>query len=457
MIRNLFLRFKKERDLTTIPISKGIWILAIPMIISNLLQAAYNLVDMVWVGRLGAEALAAVSMSGQILMITIFIMIGVGIGTTALVARSFGAKQTDEANKIALQSLIMGFFGAVIFGVIGYYFSPAMLKALGASPEVLQLGVGYMQVLFAGIIVMFCLFFVAAILQGAGDAATPMVILGFSVVLNVILDPLLIFGIGIFPRLGVVGAAWATVIAEAIGSIIALEILLRGRSRIHVRLSNFKVDFGVMWRILKIGIPASMQMILRGMMGIVLIVIVAGFGTVAIAAYGVGMRLTMLAMMPGFALGAAAGTMVGQNLGAQKPDRAVASAWTAVGIYFVFMAVISSTFFFLAPQLMQIFNNQPEVISIGSQFLRIVSLGMLFVSVGLILGRAVSGAGDTMHPMLFTFIALWLVQIPLAFVLARFTPLGLTGVWVAILAAQIVLVSLNTIWFQMGRWKLKKI
>ncbi|MFH1826243.1 MAG: MATE family efflux transporter [bacterium] len=457
MIKKIFNKFKKERDLTTISISKGIWILAIPMIISHLLQAAYNLVDMIWVGRLGPEALAAVSMGGQVLMVTLFIMIGVGIGTTALIARSFGAKQYSEAANIAVQSIILGFAFSIVFGVIGYFWSPAILKGLGASTQVLELGVSYMQILFGGIFLMFTMYFVGAVLQGAGDAATPMVIFGVSVLLNIILDPLLIFGIGIFPRLGVAGAAWATVISEGIGSLIALEVMLKGRSRLKLRLDNFKVNLGVMWRIIKVGVPASAQMILRGMMGIVLITVVASFGTMAIAAYGVGMRLMMLAMMPGFAMGAAAGTMVGQNLGAKKPERAVASAWTAVGYYFVFMIVIAVLFQFCAPSLMSVFNANSQVISIGSDMLKIISLGMLFVAVGLILGRSISGAGDTMPPAIFTFISLWLVQVPLAIYFSKIPALGLRGVWYAILIAQVILVSLNLIYFQLGRWKTKKV
>lgn len=457
MIKKILQKFQQERDFTAGSITKSLFILAIPMILSNLFQTAFNLVDMAWVGRLGAEALAAVSMSGAILMILMFVMIGIGIGTTAMVARFVGARKYPEAENIAMQSLIMGFFGSVIFAAIGYFLSPWMLGVLGAEPAVVSLGTGYLQITFLGIIVIFYMFLIAAILQGAGDAATPMLILGFSVLINIVLDPLLIFGVGFFPRMGVNGAALASVIAEAVGSLVALEVLLHGRSRVHVRLNDFRIDLGGMWRILKIGIPASVQMSLRGLMGVVLVAIVAGFGTNAIAAYGVGLRLSMLAMMPGFALGAAAGTMVGHNLGAQKPERAVASAWTAVGYYAVFMLLASVFFFFLAPQLMTVFNRQPEVVSVGADFLRIIAVSNLFVAVGMILGRAISGSGDTVPTMLFTFISLWIVQVPLAFYLSRLPALGVRGVWFAVLAAQVMLALLNTAWFQLGRWKMKKV
>lgn len=457
MIKKIFMRFQKERDLTTISISKGIWVLAIPMIFSNLLQAAFNLVDMIWVGRLGAPALAAVAMSGQILMIVMFLMIGVGTGTTAMVARAIGERKQGKANNAAMQSLIMGFAGSIFFAVIGYFLSPWFIKVLGASPEVVRLGTGYLQITFMGVIVIFFMFLISAILQGAGDAATPMVVLAIATVINIILDPFMIFGIGFFPRLGVNGAAWATVIARAIGAAIALEVLLRGRSRVHVRIRRLRTDLDTMWRILKIGIPSSTEMTLRGLVGIVLYAVVAGFGTYAVAAYGVGVRLFMISIMPGFALGMAAGTMVGQNLGAEQPDRAVRSAWTTVAYYSIFMFAMTVILFIFAPYLMVFFNRDLEVVRIGTNFIRITSLGNIFIAFSLILNRSLSGAGETVPPMIFTFTALWLVQIPLSIILSRIPFFGINGIWIAILTAYFVQGALVTFWFQLGRWKTKRV
>jgi len=454
MIKKILRKFRQERDLTSGSISKNLWILAVPMMASNFLQTALNLVDMAWVGRLGPDALAAVSMSGSILMILMFLMMGVGMGTTAMVARFVGAKQFSQAEHVATQSLIMGFWCSLVFAVLGYFISPWLLKILGADTQVLFLGTGYLRILFLGVVVMFYMFLISAILQGAGDTVTPMIVLALSFVINIVLDPLLIFGIG-FPKMGVNGAAWATVIAEGIGSLVALEVLLKGRSRLRVRINNLKTDWSAVLRILKIGMPAALQMSLRGLMGVALMAIVAGFGTYAVAAYGVGLRLSLLAMMPGFAFGAAAATLVGQNLGAGKIDRAVASAWQAVGFYSIFMIAISLLFISAAPQLMLVFNDQPEVAKIGVQFLHFTAFSSLFISVGLVLGRAISGSGDTLPVAIFTFVALWLIQLPLAYYLSR--GLGLTGVWLAILVAQIVLAGLNIFWFQLGRWKRKKV
>ncbi len=457
MIKKIIQKFREERDLTTGSISKAIWILAIPMIISNLLQAAFNLVDMIWVGRLGPSALAAVAMAGQILMIVMFVMIGIGIGTTALVARAIGEKNRDKANNVAMQSLILGFIGSLVFAVVGYFLSPFLLKILGANVEVTALGTGYMQILFMGVIVMFYMFLISAVLHGAGDALTPMLILAGATILNIILDPIFIFGWGFIPRMGVNGAAWATILSETIGSIVALEVLLKGRSRIHVKMKYFKINWQQIVAILKIGIPASAQMSLRGLVGIVLIAVVATFGTFAVAAYGVGIRIIMLALMPGFALGMAAGTLVGQNLGAKQPERAEKSAWTTVGYYSIFMAVMAVLIILFAPRLILLFNNNVSVVAMGTNFLRISAFGLFVVPLSIVLNRALSGAGDTISPLIITFVALWLIQIPLAIYLSKYTGMGLNGVWVAVLVSFIVQSLMVTFWFQLGRWKLKKV
>lgn len=457
MIRKIFYKFQKERDLTQGSIAKNIWILAVPMLISNGLQSAFNIVDMFWVGRLGPTALAAVAMSGSILMIVMFLMMGVSVGTTAMVARFIGQKRKDEADHIAMQSLLMGFVLSLVLAVFGYFVSPWFLRLLGAAPEVVHLGSGYMQILFLGVMVMFYMFLVSAILQGAGDALTPMLILVIATFINIVLDPLFIFGIGFFPRLGVNGAALATVLAEAVGSLIALEVLLRGRSRLQVRINDLKIDWHGMWRILRIGMPAALQMSLRGLVGIVLMAVVSSFGTAAIAAYGVGLRLNMLALMPGFALGMAAGTLVGQNLGAKQLERSNTSAWTAVFYYAIFMVILSILFISFAPQIILIFNNSPEVIRIGSLYLRITAWGYVFVALGIVLNRALSGAGDTISPTIITFVSLWLFQIPLAIFLAKIPYLGVKGIWYAILIAYLVQGLLTAFWFQVGKWKHKPI
>ncbi|MFH1781856.1 MAG: MATE family efflux transporter, partial [Patescibacteria group bacterium] len=335
-------------------------------------------------------------------------------------------------------------------------FAPYMLRILGADPGVVAIGEGYLRIISLGMVPFFFMFVFMAILQGAGDSFTPNIVYVISTILNIILDPIMIFGIGM-PAMGVPGAALATVIAEIVAVVIGLEILLKGRSHIHIKLHHFIPDYSYIWRIIKIGIPATAQMSLRSLMMVVFMGIVASFGTYAIAAYGVGMRLFMLTLVPGFALANAAAALVGQNLGANKPERAAASAWSAVFYYFIFSLVLTVLGYIFAPNLIRIFNNNPIVVDIGTQYIRIYVFGMLFAPFALILGRAMGGAGDTLSPLIITFIALWIIQIPVAVILSRMPAFGLNGIWIAMVFGSFVLAIISVFWFNMGKWKLKKV
>jgi len=448
---------KSDRDLTTGSISNRIWILAWPMMIGNLLQTAFNVVDMIFVGKLGAEAIAAVSLSGMILMLIITLVVGIGIGTTALVARFYGAKEYSQANLVALQSLLFGGIASLLLAVVGFFFSETLLKIFGAEALVVKMGTDYLSIMFLGSFTMFLLFLGAAILRGAGDALTPMLVLMFSALINIVADPLLIFGLGPFPRLEIKGAALATVIARGIGMFIILIILLKGYSYIHIRLKNLKLKFDILWRIIKIAIPGSLQMAIRSTSGLIIMSIAVLYGTCALAAYGIGLRINMIVMMPGFGLGAATATLVGQNLGAKQPQRAEKSAWVALMYYEVIMIVIGSLFYLFAPKIIYIFNNNPEVIQEGVSFLRIVTLSYIFLAMSIVLHQSLHGAGNTVPPMIITAIALFAVRIPLAYFLPRLFPLNTSGIWLAIALSSILEGSVVAFWFRAGRWKEKKI
>ncbi len=443
-----------RKDLTRGSIVRNIWTLATPMMFGNILQTAFNIVDMIWVGRLGSAAIAAVAMSGSILMIIMTMIIGIATGTIAMVARFIGAKENEKANNVAMQSLILSGVASSLLAIVGFGLAEEMLKLLGAKPEVVLLGTGYLRILLVGGVVMFLLFLTEAILRGAGDAFTPMIILIVATVLNAILDPLMIFGHGGFPRMGVNGAALATVISRGIGVVIAFHVLFRGSSHIHLQLRNLKVNFSLMWRMTRIGIPSSVQMSLRSLMGVILMAIVARYGTYAVAAYGIGLRIMMLVLMPAFGLAAAAATLVGQNLGAQKAERAHYSAWAATRFAMLIMGGVGILFFLFASNLVSFFNSNPQVVEIGTRYLKITSAGYLFIALGIVLGRALNGAGDTVSPMVITFISLWCLQIPLALLLPESFHLGVSGVWWAALAASVIHGIMITGWFQRGKWKL---
>ncbi len=439
--------------LTEGPLLRGIFSLATPMLLSALLQNAQSLIDLFWVGRLGPDAVASVAMGATVVWVLFPMLMGLATGTVALVARAVGRDDAEAAAAAAGQSLFLALvFGALSAGA-GGCFAERLLDLLGAAPAVRVGGEVYLRVMLWGSFTVFLLFIGNAAMQGAGDAQTPMRLMLLANALNIVLDPLLIFGFGPIPRLEIAGAAWATLLAQAISALLGLFVLLRGHGTIHIRLVHWRPDANLAYRLLRIGIPGSGQMLSRSLMHAVLMRIVAGFGTAAVAAYGTGMRFHMIALMPAFALGGAAATLVGQNLGAGRPDRARCGAWLAAMVDIGFMTGSALILTIFAPKLIRVFNADAAVITIGASYLRIVSPFYLFAALGIVLGRALNGAGDSLRPMIFTIATLWGLQVPMAAGLARRPDFGLHGVWWAMAASTIVHGLLTAFWFEWGRWK----
>lgn len=448
---------KKSELITAGPLVRGIGLLAVPMLVSAVLQNLQSLIDLFWVGSLGPGAVASVAMAGTILMVLFPMLMGLSTGTVALVARAVGARRWDDAGEAASQSILLAAVLGVLSGLIGWHYSGHLFRLLGAAPEVVSDGGAYLRITLLGSFTVFVLFIGNAALQGAGDTMRPMYIMAIANVLNIVLDPLFIFGLGPFPRMGVSGAAVATVLSQAIAAIASVHILLSGKAHLQVRLSQWKPNLSLSWRILRIGIPGSGQMLSRSLMAAVLMRIVAACGTVAIAAYGTGLRFHMLVLMPAFAFGGAAATMVGQNLGAEKPERAHRAAWLATGIDALLMAFFAAVLMTFAAPLIRVFNADPDVVDIGARYLRIVSPFYLFAAVGIVLGRALNGAGDSVAPMIITILSLWGLQVPLAIWLARVWQPATQGIWWAISAAMTVNGLLTAGWFSTGRWRHKKV
>ncbi|MGA1840936.1 MAG: MATE family efflux transporter [bacterium] len=444
-----------KKDLTEGSIVKNIWILALPMVIEMVMQSTFNVIDLFWVGKLGPEAIASVSLSGVILMVYFSIIIGIATSSSALVARRIGAKDKEGANFIIFQAIFLGLIVSIFFGYIGFDNARFFITRLGATDIVIQEGTLYLQVMFAGSIAIVLLFIINGIFRGVGDAMEAMYVLLFSNILNIIIDPLLIFGIGPFPELGVKGAAVATILARSCGIIFQIYILINGTGRIKLSFKNLGIDFGIIWQIITIGIPASGQLLLR-MIGMVVIMrIVALFGTFAIAAYGIAMRIFQIILFPGFGLGNASATLVGQNLGAGNPKRAEHSAWITGLITMFLLGGCSILFFASARTLIRIFNDNTMVISFGVTCIRIISISYLFNGLGVVLSRSFMGAGDTLSPFVINGLTLWLLQLPLAFVLAKPLDLGVNGIWLAITISNIMNVLISAAWFKVGRWKYK--
>ncbi len=444
-------------DLTSGSLSKNLWSLAIPMMATNAFQTLFNVVDMIFVGRLGPDAIAAVSAVGIAMMIPFALILGLSIATGAMISRFYGAGDRGLAAHIASQAIQAISIGGLGMTVIGVILAPYILQIFGVTPQVGQMGTTYIQIVFLASIPVSLQFLTAAIFQAVGDAKTALWINIISVVINIALDPVFIFGLGPVPRLEVAGAAWATVLARVIGMITALIFLFSRHSALRLIWKGWYLDGAIIKRILTIGLPSSLQMTLRSISRIILMSIISGYSMVALAAYGIGLRLDMLIMMPGFGLAAATATLVGQNLGAEKPKRAEKSSWLASGYYVLMMSLVGLVFYLYPEPVYRLFNDTPSVIHHGIQYLRTVVLAYPLLAIAIILTRSLAGAGETFKTMIITAISLFGVAVPVAFWLPGAFSIGVRGVWIAIALSNAVNALILIPIFLRGQWKQKAV
>jgi putative MATE family efflux protein len=438
------------------PILPAIWHVALPMMVSMGLQSLFNLVDIYFVGKLSAQAVAAVGMSGIVMFVMMTFIIGLGTATRALIARFVGSRDMDKASETAFASLTIALGLSVLVAFFGTFLAPQILELLGAEGEVLVLGVKYIRIMFIGVMGLTFSISVNSILQGAGDARTPMIILLFSTGLNIILDPMLIMGYGPFPKLGVEGAAIATVCARGMAMAIGLIVLFFGKSGFKLSIKDFSWRPERIGQIFRIGLPAATQPLIRNLSGLVLIRIVTGFGTASVAAYVIVMRIMMFVLMPGIGLGDANGTVVAQNLGAGKIDRAKKAIRLTASINATILIPMGIILAIFAGWVISKFNAEPDVVAIGARSLRIFCIGIPFIAIGTVLTRAINGAGKTVIPAIMIAIALLVVKIPLAVVLSG-TYLETGGVFIAFVASDFTLAAISIWYFLSGRWALKRI
>ncbi len=445
------------RDWTKGSIFRNLVLLSWPIIVGNSLNILGPVVDMVWVGRLGAASIAGVGVSGMAVMLITSARMGFAIGTRATVARFIGAGDYGGANHVAQQAFVISGSYVVIMASIGIFLAEPILILLGLEPDVVAEGAAYMRIMFIGSIAMSFRIMSDGIMQASGDTVTPMRITIFFRVFHAVLCPFFIFGWWIFPQLGVAGAATTNVISQGMGAAIGFWVLFTGRSRLKLSLSNFRLDFKMIWRIVKIGIPASIMAMERSFGDLVLIRFMSPFGTLAVAGHALMQRLEAVLRMPCMGLGHGSGVLVGQNLGARQPERAEKSGWMAVSLAQVFALIISVSILFWAENIIHVFSSDTEIVAVASTFLRIAAVGYLFMGVYFVMQNSISGAGDTLPPMLITLLNFWLVQIPLASFLPRVGNLGVNGVRWAIVSGWIVGAIAYSVYFKMGRWKKKKV
>ncbi len=440
-----------KRDLTKGSIPKNILSLALPMMAAFLLNTAYHIVDTIFVGRLSPLALAAISITFPVIFIMIALAAGVGIGATSLIARLLGAKRKKEADNVAEHALVLGIVLALIFATFGLAFSKPLFILAGATPEMMPLVLEYIYIIFGGSFFMFLAFMSNAILRGEGDMKTPMKIMILGTVANIILDPLLIFGIGFFPRMEMAGAALATVIARSMAAIVVLTYLLRGRAHTKLNFRYFKYKFGIIKDIFSVGIPASASHAVMSLGTLFLLRITSFFGPFAIAAYGLTTRLDMVAFLPAVGMSAAVTTIVGHNVGAKNFKRAETTTWVAVLMTMVFMEVVGIIFFIFPNFWVGIFNKNADILAYGCSYLRIVSLLYMLSGVSIIISAAFQGAGRGYPSLILAILRLFVLAIPLAYFLSKIY--AVTGIWYAIAISIIVPAIVAAIWFGLGTSK----
>jgi putative MATE family efflux protein len=448
---------KPKRDLTKGSISGNLFSLAWPMTISSAVMMIGPTIDMIWIGKLGEDAIAGVGVSALVVMLVNSLIMGLFTGLRALVARFVGAGDEKSANRVAQQAFVVGIFLSLIVAAIGIFLAKPILTLLGVDERVVAEGATYMRINLIGIFTMSFGMIAQNIMQASGDAQTPMKISLGTRIFHIALCPFLIFGWSIFPRLGVSGAALTDVIAQGIGGAIGLWVVFSGRTRLHPTLKSFSFDRNIIWRMVKIGIPSSLGGIHMNIGSVVFMWFIAPFGTLAVAGHTLISRVDSFVIMPALGLGSAAGILAAQNLGAGQPERSAKTAWTAIGWFTAIMFIFSVVLFIFAEPVVRIFNSEPDLVNMAALFLKIQLVSYMLNGLMIVMMSVMNNVGDTLIAMLIDIVTMWGIRVPLAYFLPRITTLGVYGVRWALVADTVSSAIVFIIYFQSGRWKHKKV
>jgi putative MATE family efflux protein len=442
-----------REDFTKGPIGRALGLLAIPMMLEMAMESIFAVVDIAFVSRLGTDAVAAVGITEALITVLYAIAIGLGLGITAMVSRRIGAGDAHGAAQVTGQSIWVGVLLSVVIGVFGVIYARDLLVIMGASDSVIEQGAGFTAVLLGGAFSIVYLFMLNAAFRGAGDATVALRSLWLANGINIVLDPCFIFGLGPFPEMGVTGAAVATTIGRGVGVVYQLWYLMNGRGRIAFAREHLRFVPSLAWRMIRISFGGVGQFLIATSSWIGVMRIVAMFGSPSIAAYTIALRMMEFVFLPAWGLGNAAATLVGQNLGAGQPERAESSAWQAAKFNAAFMSFAGIFLLVSAETISGWFTSEPEVLRIGTHCMRILGIGFPMYAVGMVVMQAMTGAGDTETPMILNVICFWIVQIPLAFMLATRSPLEASGAFIAIVVSESLLTILSVIVFRRGGWK----
>lgn len=447
----------KEQNFTSGSIRRAVFMLAIPMILEMLMESIFALVDILYVSQVSVNAVATIGLTESVITLVYAVAIGLSMAATAIVARRVGEKDLKGASNAAVQVIFLGVLIAVVISVFGILYPKEILGLMGGEPDLIAEGYGYTQVLLGGNITIMLLFLINAIFRGAGDASVAMWTLILSNGLNIILDPMFIFGFGPIPAFGVEGAAIATTIGRGTAVVFQLAILFLGYSKIKVGVKDLVLRVGVMLNLIKVSLGGIGQFLIGTSSWVFLMRIMSEFGSEVLAGYTIAIRVMMFTLMPAWGMSNAAATLVGQNLGANEPDRAELSVWKTGKYSAIFMGLVSIIYLVFAPQIIVLFNDTPDVVKYGSLCLRVIAAGYIFYGYGMVVINAFNGAGNTLVPTYINFVCFWLLQLPFAYVMAITLDFGPVGVFWAITLAEILIAIISIIWFKKGRWKTVKV
>jgi putative MATE family efflux protein len=446
-----------ERDFTSTKLSHAIFILAVPMVLEMIMESVFAIVDIFFVSRLGSDAVATVGITESVMTIVYAIGSGLSMATTALVARRIGEKRKKEAGDVAFQAILLGFSVSLIIAVPGVLFAKEFLLIMGASESMAGEGAIYPAVMFGGNAVVMLLFIINAVFRSSGDAAISMRVVWFANMINLVLDPLLIFGIGPFPELGLAGAAVATTIGRGLAVIYQFYLLFKTNHRIKLYWESLRLRVSLVLELLQISGGGILQNLIATSSWIFLVRIIAASGSDALAGYTIAIRIILFCLLPAWGLSNAASTLVGQNLGAKQPEQAERSVWITGYVNMVFMGIIGLVLTLHPGFFIRLFISEPGVVENGVLSLRIISLGFLFYALGMALIQGFNGSGDTFTPTKINIVCFWLIEIPLAWLLAIVFKMGLLGASIAIVISESLLTIITFFLFRRGKWKLREV
>lgn len=446
-----------ERDFTTTSLGKAIFILSVPMVLEMVMESVFAVVDIFFVSRLGANAVATVGITESVMTIIYAVGGGLSTATTALVARRIGEKDSRKAGIAAFQAILLAFLVSTIISLPGVLYARSFMRLMGATDDMISEGFLYPAIMFGSSGIVMLLFIINAVFRSSGDAAVSMRVMWLANIINLVLDPILIFGFGPIPAMGIKGAAVATVTGRSIAVIYQFYLLFKSHHRIHLTWSSVRFQPGIMASLLKVSVGGILQNMISTSSWIILVRIIAASGAAALAGYTIAIRIVLFALLPAWGISNAAATLVGQNLGAGHPGRAERSVWITSYINMVVMGMVSIFLVIFPDAFIRLFIQDPEVIRQGALSLQIISLGFIFYALSMVMIQGFNGSGDTITPTIVNFICFWLVEIPLAWLLANSLGLGLAGASMAIVIAESLLAVIAWFLFRRGTWKERKI